>query len=292
MSNDYLSNVDDGLCTRPSGEYAIEKLDIVERCINMFSTAMKYQDWISSLNYIDLLAGPGKNKVRETGEVRLGSPLLALTATDPFDNYFFVEADTELHSDLLLRARSSKEFAKVKSFPYDCNQAIDAIVQEISQLAKSHSQKNSLNLVFVDSEGLEVNWKTVEKLGRQTRSDLIMNFSTSGITRNIREAFNSQKDHAIDRFLGSRDWRGPYSELSNPGNSTLVRRFILDLYAIQLSELGYHTTAPNGEYIVLNSGNRQLYSLFCASKSPLGIRFFNDAADKFRSPMLPGFDIQ
>ena len=291
MFNDYLRNVEDGLDTRPSGEYALEKLDIVNRCINMFSTAMKNQAWISSLNYVDLLAGPGKNKIRETGEIRLGSPLLALTATDPFDNYYFVEADAAYHSDLITRAKSSKDFAKVKSFPYDCNRAVDDIVHNISQLDKSNPAKSSLNIVFVDSEGLEVNWKTVEKLGRRTRSDLIINFSTSGITRNIREAFNSEKDHAIDNFLGTRDWRVPYSELSNRGDGTVVRRFVLDLYAKQLGALGYQITAPNGEYVVLNSTNRQLYSLFCASKSDLGIKFFNTAADKFRSPKLPGFDV-
>ena len=291
MSIDYLRNVEDGLKSRPSGEYATEKLDIVRRCISMFSTAMKNQAWISALNYVDLLAGPGKNIIRETGEIRLGSPLLALTATDPFDNYFFVESDAEIHSDLMTRAKSSINFAKVKSYPYDCNRAIDDIIQDISRLDNSNPRISSLNFVFVDSEGLEVDWKTIEKLGQRTRSDLIINFSTSGITRNIGEAFKSQKEHAIDRFLGTRDWRGPYSELSNRGDGTVVRRFILDLYAKQLGELGYRTTAPNGEYIVLNSTKRQLYSLFCASKSDLGIKFFNAAAAKFRSPKLPGFDV-
>ena len=275
---------------RKSQDYAKQKLDILLRFINMFTISMKNKSW-ATLNYVDLLAGSGKNVIEKSKEVVLGSPLLALDY--PFDNFYFVEEDGENFASLDKRVSACPRSQSVRRFHGDCNVEIHRIVDEIRKIDSraANGSWQSLNLVFADPEGLELHWETIATLGQETRSDLIINFSTSGITRNIRAAFNSQKEHAIDRFLGSRDWRGPYSELSNPGEGTVVRRFILDHYAKQLHELGYRTTAPNGEYIVLNSTNRQLYSLFCASKSDLGVKFFSEAAEKFRSPQLPGMDM-
>ncbi len=85
----YLTAEDDSLKMRPAGIWAEEKLDYLTRYINVFETAMRNMWGVR--NYIDLLAGPGKNRVRETGEILLGSPLLALTAKYPFTSYFFVD---------------------------------------------------------------------------------------------------------------------------------------------------------------------------------------------------------
>jgi three-Cys-motif partner protein len=274
---------------RDSQDYAKDKLDILLRFIHMFTTSMKDKPW-GALNYIDLLAGPGKNAISKSGEIVLGSPLVALHY--PFDKFFFVEKDEKLFESLDARVFASSRSQDVRLFNGDCNVEIAKIIENIHKIEHHAAQGSwqSLNLVFADPEGFEVHWDTIATLGRETRSDLIINFSTSGITRNIVDAFKLQKVHAIDRFLGSRAWRGPYAKLSNRGDGTVVRRFVLDWYAKNLSQLDYCTAAPNGEYIVLNSTNRQLYSLFCASKNQLGIKFFAEAAEKFRSPQLPGFD--
>jgi three-Cys-motif partner protein len=78
----YLKPEEDGLLARPSGLWANEKLDYLARYIDVFETSMRGH-W-SARNYIDLLAGPGKNQMRETGTFTLGSPLLALTTRYPF----------------------------------------------------------------------------------------------------------------------------------------------------------------------------------------------------------------
>lgn len=288
LTHIYLTNEADGLMTRESGEYAKEKLDILVRFMQMFTAAMKNRPW-AALNYIDLLAGPGKNEIRGTREIVLGSPLLALRYQ--FDNYFFVEKGAENFESLEARVLASPRSELVRQYNADCNFIVGDIVKEILAIERFATNRSwrSLNLIFADPEGFELQWPAISMLGRESRSDLIVNFSTSGITRNIREAFKSAKETAIDRFLGSRDWRETYARLPNRGDGTIVRRFVLDFYAERLSQLGYITTAPNGEYIVLNSTNRQLYSLFCASKHPLGIEFFDEAAKKFKQSGLPGF---
>ena len=68
----HLEPRSDGLPLRPSGKWALEKLDYLKRYIDVFETSMRNKWKIR--NYVDLLAGPGKIWVRETGEVALGSP--------------------------------------------------------------------------------------------------------------------------------------------------------------------------------------------------------------------------
>jgi len=92
MTNpDYLQAVPDGLYTLPAGAWAAEKLDYLSRYIDIFETSMR-KKW-SQRNYIDLFAGPGKNVVKDTTEVFLGSPLLALTTRFPFTGYYFSNND-------------------------------------------------------------------------------------------------------------------------------------------------------------------------------------------------------
>ena len=87
----YLKPEDDGLPLRAAGPWAQEKLDYLARYIAVFESSM-HAKW-RVRNYVDLLAGPGKNRIRDTGAVILGSPLLALTTRYPFTGYHFVELD-------------------------------------------------------------------------------------------------------------------------------------------------------------------------------------------------------
>ena len=79
---------------RESGEWVAEKLDYLERYINIFQTSMHQKQWHAT-HYIDLFAGPGKCVVPETGSIYLGSPLLSLTTSYPCTSYFFLEMDPE-----------------------------------------------------------------------------------------------------------------------------------------------------------------------------------------------------
>ena len=63
----YLQPQDDGLPMRLSGSWVAEKLDYLERYINIFETSMHSKPW-RERHYIDLFAGSGKC-VTETGVV-------------------------------------------------------------------------------------------------------------------------------------------------------------------------------------------------------------------------------
>ncbi len=284
MSDKYLRNEDDGLMMRESQDYAKDKLTILQRSISMFTTSMRNKGW-AAINYLDLLAGPGKNRLSESGEIMLGSPLLALETRFPFDNYFFVEKNEQNFESLDKRIRTSPLYNCIRMYNEDCNDAIKKIITELDRIDKNSTRgRKSLNLAFIDPTGLEVHWKTIEILGEQTRSDLIINFSTSGIIRNIR-LFESANETAIDHFFGTREWRQRYENLPSR-ESTMVRRNLLDFYAERLNNLSYLSTPKSGEHIILNSKNRQLYSLIFASKHELGIQFWNEAIRKLNQLKL------
>ena len=265
---------------RPNNTHAKAKLLAMEGYINRFITSMCSRGW-RELYFIDLFAGPGKNRFGND-EVLLGSPLVALTARDSFTKYRFAEIDPGNCATLSRRVDSSERRDHVKIFQGDCNEVVNEIVREIIKTDSVFVEGlwSSLSLAILDPEGLELRWDTVEKLGRMNRMDLIINFSTSGITRNARKFLNTGNTEKIDRFFGTTDWQAAYREAG--GDKTRVRRALLDLYKSGLENRGYEVAEPpaSDELVFKNKRNVQLYTLIGASKHQLGVEFWRDAISK------------
>jgi three-Cys-motif partner protein len=269
----YLERIDDGLPMRSAGKWAEEKLDYLRRYIDVFETSMRSK-W-RFRNYIDLQAGPGKNYIKETGEVLLGSPLVALTTKYPFTGYHFIEFDADLAEALETRCSASTVFKQVHIKTGDCNHVVDTIVNELK--TKEHL---SLNLAFLDPEGLELHWSTVARLASIKRMDLIVNYPQGGLNRYMALAIEDDDETAVDLFFGSRDWRHIYSGWQVSRGSGLHRQLI-DLYLSKLKALGYTDLRRDDEVedepLIRNSKRRApLYRLLFASKHPLADNFWHD----------------
>jgi len=184
----YLLPEDDGLPTRVFGIWTTEKLDYVRRYIDMFETSMKGKPW-RQRNYIDLYAGTGKYRTEEDGEVYLGSALLALTTEHPFTHYYFVESNTKKLNILKQRCQSTAH--KIHFYEGDANLKVNEIVNEIITVDKHKilNQWSSLNLAFLDPDGLELEWKTIETLAKVNKMDLIIHYSQSGLSRNLKNCY-------------------------------------------------------------------------------------------------------
>lgn len=224
----YLQPQDDDLPMRPAGTWTTQKLDYLARYIYAFETSMR-QKW-PVRNYIDLLAGPGKNRVRGTGEILLGSPLLALTTQYPFTGYFFVDLAAENTQALQLRCAASPNCKRADIRTGDCNDLVNDIVALIKR-----EEWRSLNLAFLDPEGLELRWETVAKLATVRRMDLIINYPEGGLNRYMRQAFETDSQTAVDHFFGDREWRKIYQEWQNKRG---LHRQLIDLYKARLQNLG------------------------------------------------------
>lgn len=267
----YLNPVDDGLSLRSSGSWAKVKLDYLNRYINVFETSMR-RKW-PNRNYIDLLAGSGKNNIRDTGEILLGSPLLALTTKYPFSGYYFVDMDSENTKALALRCSASALREQVQIINGDCNSVVEDIVSNLK--VNEHS---SLNLAFLDPEGLELHWTTVLRLASVRRMDLIINYPQGGLNRYMRRAVDDVSDTRIDQFFGGREWREIYHQSRTESVSPLHRQLI-DLYKGRLKAIGYKEIREDDELgdepLMRNEKQAPLYRLIFASKHELGHDFWH-----------------
>ena len=134
----------DGLPVRDSGIWITEKLYYLGRYLKIFSIGMK-KKWAGRLYYVDLFAGPGRCRIRETEKEIDGSPLVALLGFD-FARYFFFEMESSCFEALGERTkkRAPDKWEKVKMIPGDCNDTID----------RAGLPQEGLGLAFIDPTGI------------------------------------------------------------------------------------------------------------------------------------------
>jgi three-Cys-motif partner protein len=82
---------DDGLVCNDVGLWTEAKHRLVAYYAALFSASMKDR-WQQRV-YIELYAGAGYSRIRDTERVIAGSPIQALTLKVPFDKYIFCEKD-------------------------------------------------------------------------------------------------------------------------------------------------------------------------------------------------------
>jgi len=271
----YLLSEDDGLLLRPAGAWTAKKLDYLTRYIEIFETAMR--DKWGARNYIDLLSGPGKNRIRNSKKILLGSPLIALTTPHPFTGYYFVELSEQNKDALEQWCNSSPFFHRVKLYSGDCNVVVNEITSELKR-----NENRSLNLAFLDPEGLELQWKTVARLASIKRMDIILYYPELGLNLNMRKLYQAEGETAIDLFFGGRNWRDIFAHHQDKVG---LHRLLIDLYKSNLVSLGYTEVFLGdeevGEPLIRNRlRNAPLYRLIFASKHNLGHKFWHEVIQR------------
>ncbi|MCB9134141.1 MAG: three-Cys-motif partner protein TcmP [Anaerolineales bacterium] len=261
----------DGLPALVIKQHSLEKLHYFQRYIYQFTTALKSK--FNERNYIDLFSGTGLCIVNETNEEVNGSSLIALTATAPFTNYYFIELDQQHHSALKTRADSiiSHQPTTRRYFQGDCNNKAYDVLKYINK-------RYSVNLAIIDGFGIECHWSTIEALASCQRMDLIILFPQGmNINRNLKFWVDSEAN-SLDLFFGTDEWRNIYEQAHGIA-SQCIRPF-LDLYQSNLKKLGYGGENQVREQLIRSSGGQKLYYLIFASRHPLGDKFWAQATDK------------
>src|SRR5690606_33142777 len=150
-------------------------------------------------------------------------------------DYRFVEQDPVLADALRTRVAATGKATPQSIIEGDCNEAVDTIVREIRERDAKYLQGKwqSLCLMFLDPEGLELHWRTVNLLASELRAEFVINFSASGLRRAAGEAFQHPESSGADRvnkFFGTENWRAiPLT----PDGSTPVNEWI-DFYQNRL----------------------------------------------------------
>lgn len=252
----------DDLVTRESGEWVKRKHHYLRRYCDMFTVSMQ-RKW-SRLTYLDMLAGPGRCKIRETGEIIPGSPLVSLEYS--FNEYRFYEEDAACADALSQRVSSHPKANQCQVIHADWTEVV---------LSSTFRLPSGLILAFIDPTGIsQIPWQAIQKLGTSSNSiDILMTIQHGmGIKLNTKQYLTSKRDQtAVDAFLGGSEWR---SKL--PGATDFCGA-VLDQFTENMAGLGFKTRKW---ILVKNDTGMPLYYLCLFSRHERALKFWDEVGKK------------
>jgi three-Cys-motif partner protein len=252
----------DGLVMRPSGEWIKRKHHYLDRYCDMFTKSMKGK-WFRI--YLDLMAGPGRCQIRESGEIAPGSPFVALERD--FDEYRFYEWDREQADALRQRVATHVKQDQCK--------IVQANWIEEVRSSKFRLPSDSLTLAFVDPTGIkQVPWTAVRRLAESSSHiDIVFTIQHAlGIKWNAHQYLTSRSDRtAADEFAGGPTWRNRVVPPMSVCDA-LITEFVDNM-----GSLGFQTRKWQ---LVTTSSGAGLYYLCLFSRHHLALRFWDEVVLK------------
>lgn len=258
--------LDDGLFIPEVRTWSLEKYKLVGSYCDIFTTGMR-NIW-NQLVYIDLFAGAGFARVKETGKVYKNSALLAMSIPNPFTKYILCEIDDKRFAALSERVNRDFSHLNIELIKGDSNQNIKQIVNAIPKFGKGNTL---LSFCFVDPYSLNLHFSTIKSLGQQLMDFLILQALHMDANRNF-DSYIKEESTKIAEYLGIQDWRTVFEKdgLKNRGDFV---KFLAEQYQGQMIKLGYQKTKLMHQ-IRSNEKNLPLYYLAFYSKSSRGVDFF------------------
>ncbi len=246
----------DGLLARKSGDRARRKHHYLRNYCGITTKAIRGK---LRLVYLDVMAGPGLCKIKETGKEFAGSPLVALD--HEFDQFILIEDTPELAEALKQRIARHPKAKRAK-----------VIAESWLEVAKSGRllfDDKTLVVAFIDPTGIsQVPLWAMLGLTKNPRIDLLVTIQHSlGITWNVPQYLRSTSDQtALDAFLGTGDWRK--WKWNEPSQFTLMA---IDCFSDRIKQEGFigtrHLSVPEGQ---------PLYRFTLFSRHELAEKFWNE----------------
>jgi len=257
-----LATASDGLPARATGPWVLDKKHYLERYLDIFSRGVR-RKWAGKLSYVDLFSGPGRSIIRGSQEDIEGSPLVSLKYN--FAHYVFVDIP-EVLSSLRQRLSGHPRFSQVTLIEGDCNAVIDEVLRALPS--------NHLTLAFIDPTGLQIQFRTIQRLVHNRKVDMLMTIQFGmGIRMNL-PLYAQTEGTALSDFLGNAGWR---DDFHSGGSPSQIARRVLNRYVQQLKDLGYSTVQDREIEIRTDESNLLLYFMVLASRHPLGKDFWRKA---------------
>jgi three-Cys-motif partner protein len=251
----------DGLPARLTGQWVHGKKYYFCRYLDIMTHGVG-RKWQGKLAYVDLFSGPGGSIVRGSQEEVDGSPVLALNYE--FARYIFVDIP-EVLSCLKKRLAGHPKFSQIVFIEGDCNEVIEEV--------RFASPADHLMLAFIDPTGLQIRFRTIQRLVQNRSVDLLMTLQFGmGIRLNLNQYIKAE-GAKLTAFLGNAEWR---KDASKGGSASQVLRRIKNRYLHHLQELGY-LPVRDREIDIRNDQNVLLYFIAFASRHPLGGKFWREA---------------
>ena len=238
--------------------------------------------------YVDAFAGTGLIERRQTPADRVelfaefaeqetveflkGSASRALQ--HPFTKYIFIEKSASRITKLDKLRADSPHKSQIQIQKGDANARLANFVGSIDW-------KRCRAVVFLDPYGMQVDWETIEKLGKTKAIDLWLLFPLGqAVMRLLRKEGEppAEWQEALDRIFGTHDWHSRFYVTKHEPDffeKEIVSTYrvadwqAVGAFMIERLKTAVHAVAMNPG-VLLNSRNVPLY-LFCfASGNPKG----------------------
>ena len=258
---------DDGMYFPEVRQWSFEKWKILGAYCDIFTNGMKNK-W-DQLVYLDLYAGAGAAKVRSDGNLYYSSPLIALSIPHQFDRYIFCEKNESNIEALKQRVKRyfPEQFSKCEFISGDVNENINRIKAALPPYSKGNSR---LAFSFVDPFSLELNFSTIQELGKDLMDFLILLALHMDANRNF-QYYIQDNNERIAALLDEPDWRNEFEARGYERRKYVT--FIAEKYDEKMQQIGY--IKPEQKHQIKSDlKNLPLYYLAFYSKHPRGNDFY------------------
>lgn len=270
------------------GPWTLEKLGILERYLDAYTTALKDQPF--ELWYIDAFAGSGRLDLpggeeayrfllndRETRDFVEGSAARAIKIQNkPFDKFVFVEKNATQYDRLRKLAESHRD-RDIDTKHADANEYLAGFDHDWSDRCGVLRR----GVLFLDPYATAVEWATIEKIAGLEALDTWILFPTSALSRMLpKEKKPDDVDlmwaERLTKVYGNERWQNLYRPTPDLFGAELNQRSLgvgglLSIYKNNLENLFGNRFLQESRPLV-NSKNSVLFEfIFCAGH-PKGTR--------------------
>ena len=255
---------EDGLVASEVGSWTLDKHERLRRYVEASrAVRRKYR----ARTYVDLYCGPGRSRVRDSGAVIDGSPLVAFEAGaktgDQFTAFYLADANPAYLD--AAKSRMAARGGAVRTFPGKAETVVDQVTAALDP--------RGLHLALLDPFNLgDLPFEVIEKLSRVRRMDLLIHVSAMDLKRDLHNYLRTDGPKNLDRFAPG--WRDHVDLNQRP---ELVRSAIFGHWKSRIQQLG---TAPN-ECVeaVENSRGAELYWLVFVARHNLAHKLWKAIAN-------------
>lgn len=264
-----LVDGDDGIPVEEVGKWATGKHVSLCRYIDI-SKAVRGK-WLGpgkgGATYIDLFCGPGRSRIRRTGEYVDGSCVAAwkesVRTNTPFTQVFIADADGQRRAYAAHRLKNLG--APVIEIDGDAVAAARRLSDRLSP--------QGLHFAFLDPYNLAAfDFSVVELLSRFRYIDMLVHISKMDLQRNLGLNIRLQQS-AFDKFAPG--WR---DVVNLHQNHAAIRRAVFDYWKSKITALGIYPSVDME--LITGEQGQHLYWLTLAARHDLAHRFWKIASNK------------
>ncbi len=274
------------------GPWAKDKLNALARYLDFYTKVLKNQPWQTI--YLDAYAGGGRAIIRaeersqkfemnlfgealpidpDERELIDGSPRVALTITNFFDQYIFIESDPRRVSELQTLKTEFANSRKITVLPLTATEGIDQITKQPIQ------RRTHRGVAFLDPFGTNLEWTSIQKLASTALFEVVINFPLGMAIQRMLPNSGEVPDAwaaRLDRYFGSRAW---FEEVYQKKPDDLFARAgyakrpnyserLLELYRANLKSAFGYVSVPR---LIRNTRSAPLYYLLWAGPNKKGL---------------------